>query len=338
VTIPPRPAVLHLVAAAVASPRNAQAGQIQAPAPGVATFAKIRPTVRLALRTAADHVIELNTTGLRAVRPDGSESWNTPIPELDPKARLVTAPDGRLAVISGNTVFIVTADGVLDRSITLADPVTDAAFSPDGRMALAWGAQVDVHKGDASQFQVATGSPAHVAFAPNGTLATLYTKGDRTYLSLRDAAGQHPVDVTAPSGAHVLAVGGNNLVLAGSQAYDLKGAALWALPFNPEGISRLGDLLVAWDEKRAVCVDANGATLWTTALDTEGLALRKVVPAPDGRSLAILGSTPSGGTVWVAAATGELISSQGTAAAAVDAALIGDHVAILTPDGLSFTK
>ncbi|HYG58909.1 MAG TPA: PQQ-binding-like beta-propeller repeat protein, partial [Symbiobacteriaceae bacterium] len=132
---------------------------------------------------------------------------------------------------------------------------------------------------------------------------------------------------------------GGGVVVAGNTAFDRSGGNLWPVPLEPAGLAAAGDdALVAWDGHQVVLQEArSGQLLLRADLNVPGASITRVVPSPDGRLLAVVGSNPDGDSVvWVMDRSGRILWTERFRETPTGMAFAGDQLVIMLPHKVKF--
>jgi len=292
---------------ALEAPAAEAAKMTGAAAPSEAyTLARAAANVDLAV-PASGNAVTLSEDSLKVVTTSNSVAWERPMPA---GSFVAVAADGAVAV--GNNlseIHLVSPDGQKEQVVQATAPIQNLAWSNDGRVAAAEGSLTVVYTArDGKQaYHVTSGLEADLAWAPDGSLATLGSQADGTRrLAVADRTGKVTFEANA-EGRGVAFLQNGHMVVAGNGAFDRTGQLLWNLSMLPEGLIAVDpDTVAAWDGGRVMLVDVkSGFALWQASLEVGNSALRKVTASPDGKWLAIVAPDGNGGgLIWVIARDG----------------------------------
>jgi hypothetical protein len=298
------------------------------------------PSGRLHVLAVGSRVVELSRSGVRAIAPDGAQAWAYPLPGATDKSLLAVAGDGSVAVTIADKVHVLSADGKLLRVLEPAGKVTALAWGSGGRLAIAAGSIVTVIRpaSATAEFHTEVIGQPELSFSPDGTLAVLGEGKSGRQLLIYGKGGALTAQVQQGSAKGRGLVFTSGVLLAGSQAYGLLGRPLWQTPFVPEGLALAGaDLIVARKADAVVALRAaDGVVVWEATWRGPGQGLRRVVTAPDGRFLSVLGSTGDGWVCWVLDQKGKVLHAERLTEEPSDMAFVGERLMLLMSSGPEF--
>lgn len=297
------------------------------------------PPAKVSLKAAPGLAVEVSEGGVRGLGQGGEQLWDQRLEGVQLDSALAVAPDGRSAVTAGSRVYQLGKDGRAIK-LELPHPATGLAWAPDGRLAIASDTVVGIYRDGALVYTVKAWKDPDIAFTTDGKLA-VWSRADRAVF-LYDAGGALITRTSVePEGQGIAAADGGVLV-AGGQALSSDGRLLWRAPMQTEGATSLpgAGIVVAWDSLTVLALQArDGQEVWKASLEGgQDESLRKVVTAPDGNYVAVLGQTSHGGAVWVISRTGELVRAQRIEEMPLDAAFVDGGLVVLLSHSEMFVE
>ncbi|MDB4895919.1 MAG: hypothetical protein JWN15_2181 [Firmicutes bacterium] len=298
------------------------------------------PSDTLHVVAVGSRVVELSRSGVRVIAADGAQAWAYPLTGAADTSLLAVAGDGSVAVTIADKVHVLSPDGKLLRVLEPAGNVTALAWGTGGRLAIAAGSVVTVIRPATATAEFHTeviGQP-ELSFSPDGTLAVLGEGKSGRQLLIYGKGGALAAQVQQGRSNGRGLVFTPGAVVAGSQAYGLLGRPLWQTPFVPEGLALAGtDLIMARKADAVVALRAaDGVAVWQATWSGSGQGLRRVVTAPDGRFVSVLGSTGDGWVYWVLDHKGKVLYAERLPEEPSDMAFVGERLMLLMSSGPEF--